>query len=153
MTEKDRLIDEICLLSDQATAIAKAIEDRKNRLRLRMSEDGDRVCATSVGAASFYNQTTYTVHDSNKLGEMFSKEALLEICKPNKTFVDAAIRLGVDIGQAISSGVDPRFKVEHIRSAEAQERQRRFIAESRQEIERRVCAVTKLMQTGEKCDA
>jgi hypothetical protein len=80
------------------------------------------------------------------LCHLFTKAALAGICKPNKAFVEAAKRLGVNVAAAITEGVDERFKIERARTKAARDMQTVAIEESAAQIEEKIVAYMKAME-------
>lgn len=135
---KNALIDEICFLSTQKAAVVQCIEDRKERLRLLMSEDGDRRRTTPAGSASFQTKNVYSVRDRQALAELFEPAVLADICRPTKAFIDAAKLSGIDYQKAISAGLDETFKVEPARSKQVRDAQKSAMAKSAKAAEKAV---------------
>lgn len=144
--EKEKLIDEICFLKDQKAALDKCLRSRNDRLRTLMARDGDRKLKIDAGTASFYVQSMYSIHSTDMLCHLFTKKALAGICRPNKAFVEAAKRAGIEVDSAITEGVDERFKVERSRTKAAREEQKAYIEQTAEKFEERIADFQKQME-------
>lgn len=145
--EKADLIAQCAVLSARKKAVEAALEDRRARLRLLMKQDGDVAQKTTEGSATFIpKRSAFVIHDRPSFGALFDKATLVEAFKVDAAFYDAAVEAGIDIASAVTVEEDEQFRVQPRQTAEAKERQRRIIDETRREMEGRIVRLATLMR-------
>jgi hypothetical protein len=153
--EKLRLIDEMAILDLRKDAIEEARDEKKKRLMVLMSEDGDRKLTSEWGDAQFKTKRLFKVHDPSALLRLFPAKTLEEVAlflaerfKPTAEFADGVIAAGLDLTSAVTVGLDESMTVERARTKAAKAKQKQIIEQTRREAQENVEALAKTMRQG-----
>jgi hypothetical protein len=139
---KQAIIDEIALLDTRKEWFDEAGKQKREELRLLMSEDGDPKLVTEMGEAGFSQHREFKVHTPKALLDLFPNKTLEEKAlylaekfKPTADFVDGATEAGLNVASAITIGYDERFKVERSRGKEAKAKRAQILEQTKAEYE------------------
>jgi hypothetical protein len=143
-------IRRISIYKSRAEALEELIDEEQKKLKLLMSQDGDRQLGAFEGTGKFIPKRTFEAMGVEALCKAFTKEQLAEGFKPTADFVDACVKAGVDYKNAIAVGVREDFEVKRAQTAAARKQQEQIIDETRRQMEATVDALAKRLARANK---
>lgn len=150
LDELRQQIDEFCLIKDRMDALENLLEPRKKRIRLLMEDLGLSRAEADGGNSSFTERRSFEIVDAERLSELFDAHTLAANVKITADVYDAAKAEGIKIDEAVRVGRNPSLSVSRARSKQAKERRKQYIAESREQAEKRIDALRKKMRANKK---
>lgn len=154
--EKDSLLDELATLETRKESLEGLIEDKKARLQLLMSEDGDTKRMNESGSAAYSERRVFAVINAGLLAKRaiagskkngpITVETLAEGFRPTAAFVDGAAQEGVDITDVISVGIDESFSFKRPQTAAAKKQRDLIIEQTKTEAASAAAEVARKMR-------
>jgi pyridoxine 5'-phosphate synthase PdxJ len=122
------------ILKHRKDALTLLLDENEKQLELLMNDARQRVLVGGEGTAKFTSDRCFDVISVEALMKTFTKEQLATGFKPSATFVDAAIKAGIKVRNAIVIGTKPGFEVRRSQSMKAREEQERIVEETRRQL-------------------
>ena len=148
--ELTNLLSLVVDVNNRIDALKQEKDQYRDRIRLLMDDSGQSNFQTPEGRISFKRRRTLSVYAPHKLTELFSSDVLATYFKPTIDFVEAARREKVDVDSAITIGISETLEVSQTRGAEATERRRSMIAESKKEAEQTIVKLQERIRKSSK---
>ena len=150
LIELRQQIDEYCLIKDRMDALDKMLSPRKKRIRLLMEDLGLSKAEAGSGGAAFTERRSFSVVDAGRLVELFDPHQLAANVRITADVYDAAKAENIEIDEAVRVGLSPSLSVSRARNKKARELRNQYIAESRDQAEKRIAALRKTMSANNR---